>query len=100
MGEKPVVSAKDTGAFPPEFEAKYDAYKKKVITYTETAYTHFNGVLPVGKGPGMPKMGAKGPPGGRDTAKFAQQYLAEAQRLKVEQAQLRAEAVKLGLANP
>jgi len=29
IGERPVVRAEDTGAFPPEFEAKYRAYKLK-----------------------------------------------------------------------
>ena len=92
MGEKPTVSAKDTGAFPPEFETKYDAYKKKMITYTETAYTFFNNAFAKGTPTSLSNFG--------DTAKFAQQYLAEAAKLKQEQVALKAEGIKLGVISP
>jgi cellulase len=44
VGEKPVVSAQDTGAFPPEFEVKYQAYKLKADKSMLNSIETVNGV--------------------------------------------------------
>ena len=48
-GQRPVVSDKDRGLFPPEFQAKYDAYKKKLDTYSGQTAKMVNEVVPGGK---------------------------------------------------
>ena len=93
MGPNPVVSSKDTGQFPPEFEAKYEEFKKKDTEAQNKAYAFFNKADPKGNSPpGLSNMG--------DLLKFIPNFVADYQRLQKEQAELKAEAVKLGLANP
>ena len=61
-GERPAVTGKDIGLFPPEFQAKYDALQKKYNTYTSAAAAFFDypssgGV--VGKGVGWARVWVK-----------------------------------------
>jgi len=44
FGARPVVTAKDTGAFPPEFEAKYQAYKLQADKSMYNSIEIVNGV--------------------------------------------------------
>ena len=44
IGARPVVAAKDTGAFPPEFEAKYQAYKLQADKSMYNSIEVVNGV--------------------------------------------------------
>jgi hypothetical protein len=90
VGPKPVVSAKDTGAFPPEFEAKYAAFKKKDNDVANKAFNFFNAKDPKGKT--FPPIG--------ELATFVPEQLAEQADLMKDMNALKAEAVKLGLANP
>ena len=82
VGSAPVVQAKDTGAFPPEFEAKYAAYKYKNDLWANSAHDFVNGA---------------------DRSKginFFSTHLSEQQALQNELKVLKAEAVALGIANP
>jgi lytic cellulose monooxygenase (C1-hydroxylating) len=79
VGPKPVVEAKDTGAFPPEFEAKYREYKLKADKSMYNSIETVNGV----------KTGADALTG-----------LLQPNNLVKDRDALRAEGIKLGLITP
>ena len=89
-GPKPVVAAKDTGAFPAEFQAKYELFKQRQETWANSAHTFVNGADPSGNSPGKLT-------GSPDALKFISNHLAEGQKLQKELAEMKAEAIKLGL---
>jgi hypothetical protein len=90
VGPKPVISAKDTGQFPPEFEAKYEAFKKMDNDAANKAYKFFNDKDPKGKS--FPPVG--------DLLTFVPEQLSDQMKIQKQIAELKTEAVKLGLANP
>ena len=49
VGPKPVVEPKDAGVFPPQFEAKVVAHKKKEDDWAKKAMKDFNKMDPEGK---------------------------------------------------
>jgi hypothetical protein len=94
-GERPAVTGKDIGLFPPEFQAKYDALQKKYNTYTSAAAAFFDypssgGVVGRGKGKGSGAAWS-------NPFKFFSEHSAQEKELAKERDQLRAEAIKLGL---
>ena len=92
MGPKPEVSIKETGQFPAEFQAKYEAFKKKDIEAQTKAYNFFNKAVPGGNSlPGLSNMG--------DATTFFPNFIADYFKIEKEKEELKAEAVKLGIAN-
>jgi hypothetical protein len=101
-GSPPVVSAKDTGAFPDAFQKKYEAFKAKQDEYALAANDKFNS-LNTPKGIATPDSSS-----GAGTAKstmsefmtFMQKHAQQGKELAVELEELRKEAVSLGIATP
>jgi len=90
-GEPAVVSEKDRGVFPPEFEAKYEAFKKK---FDEEGLT-FNDKLNAAQdslGHGKVKSEANLSP-------IFAEHFGKQKSFEAEIKQLKAEAVKLGVAD-
>jgi hypothetical protein len=78
-GAPPVLTKEERGFFPPEFQAKYDAFKSKEDKYAEASADSFNGV---GKLSFAENMRTRGP--------------LQAQ-LKKEQEELRQLGIKMGI---
>jgi hypothetical protein len=95
VGPKPVVEPKDAGAFPPEFEAKVAAHKKKEDDWAKEAMKNFNKMDPDGKFP--PALNAYSL---EMYAKHGPTAMSQLWGLINEVQELRAEAIKLGLVNP
>jgi hypothetical protein len=101
-GQAPVVTDKDIGAFPPDFQKKYDALAQKYNTYTSSAAVFFD-YDPKGtaKGAAGPRGAAGGGAGNSaNPFKFFQEHTAQGKVLTKERDELRAEAIKLGLVDP
>ncbi|KAF2405581.1 hypothetical protein EJ06DRAFT_526096 [Trichodelitschia bisporula] len=88
-GEPPKVEPKDTGLFPPAFQAKYEAYKAKEDEYAIASSNMVNGVDPTGKE--MAK-------GSASIATYFQGRTKVQAALKEEYKNLLAEAKALGIA--
>jgi hypothetical protein len=93
-GSPPVVTLKDTGAFPEAFQRKYNAFKAKEDAYALAANDKFNEL-------NAPK-GTANAGGFASTASgfmnFMQKHSQEGKELENELQALREEAIKLGIA--
>jgi hypothetical protein len=87
-GPAPVVSDKDRGLFPPEFQAKYADYKRRHDEHATNANSFFNG--------GKTKDGKTN--SGLDAASFLVGNFQAYNKLQAEGEELRKEAIKLGVA--
>jgi hypothetical protein len=90
-GSPPVVSDKERGVFPPEFEAKYEAFKKKVDNEALT----FNDKLNAAQNSlGHDKVKNEG-----NLQPIFAEHISKQRAFENEIKQLKAEAVKLGVAD-
>jgi hypothetical protein len=58
VGPQPIVSQKETGAFPPEFQVKYDALKTKWDQFARSTNDFVNSLGSGAKQGDMAKMGS------------------------------------------
>ncbi|KAF1810919.1 hypothetical protein P152DRAFT_475360 [Eremomyces bilateralis CBS 781.70] len=80
VGPKPVVTPEEVGTFPPNFELQYQALLKQITAFSDKAVDFFNG--------------------GGFSLTFFSRHEAEGKELVKQRAELRQEAIKLGLADP
>jgi hypothetical protein len=90
------VSDKDIGLFPPEFQAKYQAYKDKLDKHSLATSLKVNKAVPGGDG------GSDSPALGDipDVLKFYKKHGEDTKVLDKEFEILKAEAVKMGIIPP
>jgi hypothetical protein len=84
------VTGKDTGVFPPDFQAKYDELAKKYNTYTSKAAVFFD----------YDPKGGPSSTAGANPLTFFMQHNTEGKALAKERDALRQEAIALGLVDP
>jgi hypothetical protein len=93
-GPTPIVSNKERGLFPPEFQVKYDAYKAKLDKHSGSTSQMVNSVVPGGyKG----AASAQSPADAAKLMSFYTQHFKDEQEIDKEFQALKAEAKKMGI---